>query len=63
MAFSQGQLYFAGAFFIIFIIAMIFAYRSDLKKLKAYRKDGIKVLAFMVVVMTFFYFTITFLGS
>lgn len=63
MAFTQGQLYFAITFLIIFVIVMIFAYRSDLKGLSAYKKDGFVVLAFIVVVMTIFYGIIKFLSS
>ena len=63
MAFTQGQLYFAITFLILFIIAMIYAYRSDLKGLTAYKKDGFVVLAFIIVVMTIFYGIIKFLSA
>ena len=63
MAFSEGQLYFAVSFFIVFIIAMAFAYRSDLKRLTSSKKDARNVLIFIIVVMTAFFVIIKFLGS
>lgn len=42
--FSQGQLLFAGCFFIAFIIAMIYAYRKDAKLHKTFYKDNYKIL-------------------
>jgi hypothetical protein len=42
--FSQGQLIFAGCFFIAFVIAMIFAYRKDIKIHKEFYKGNYKVL-------------------
>ncbi|NGY38890.1 hypothetical protein FQU23_015405 [Flavobacterium sp. XN-5] len=42
--FSQGQLIFAGFFFIAFVIAMIFAYRKDIKIHQEFYKGNYKVL-------------------
>tara|TARA_R110000868_G_scaffold68390_5_gene202221 strand:- start:176 stop:364 length:189 start_codon:yes stop_codon:yes gene_type:complete len=42
--FSQGQLVFAGLFFVAFVIAMIYAYRKDLKLHKVYYKGNYKIL-------------------
>ncbi|MCV9926202.1 hypothetical protein OIU83_00945 [Flavobacterium sp. LS1R49] len=42
--FSQGQLIFALCFFIAFVIAMIFAYRKDVKLHKVFYKGNYKVL-------------------
>lgn len=42
--FSQGQLIFAGCFFIAFVIAMIFAYRKDIKIHQEFYKGNYKVL-------------------
>jgi hypothetical protein len=63
MGFSDQQLYFAIAFFLAFIIAMIWAYRSDLKKLKGYEIGAGKVLIFIILVMSMFFLVIKFLGS
>ena len=42
--FSQGQLVFAGLFFIAFVITMIFAYRRDLALHSAFYKGNYKIL-------------------
>lgn len=42
--FSQGQLVFAGLFFVAFVIAMVYAYRKDLKLHKVYYKGNYKIL-------------------
>ncbi|MFT5715431.1 MAG: putative membrane protein YedE/YeeE [Flavobacterium sp.] len=42
--FSQGQLVFAGFFFIAFVIAMIYAYRKDVKLHKLFYKGSYKIL-------------------
>ena len=63
MAFSQGQLYFAIGFLIVFIIAMVFAYRSDLKKIGPHSKGAFKVLGIIIFVMIIFYGTVKFLAS
>lgn len=63
MAFTEGQLYFAISFLIVFVIAMGFAYRSDLKRLTSSKKDARNVLIFIVVVMTAFFLIIKSLGS
>jgi hypothetical protein len=47
--FSQGQLVFAGFFFIVFVIAMIYAYRKDVKLHKLFYKGSYKVLIAFVV--------------
>jgi hypothetical protein len=49
--FSQGQLVFAGFFFIVFVIAMIYAYRKDVKLHKLFYKGSYKILiAFFVFI-------------
>lgn len=63
MAFTEGQLYFAFSFLIIFIIAIGFAYKSDLKGLTSSKKDARNVLIFIVVVMVAFFVMIKYLGS
>ena len=63
MAFTQGQLYFAIGFFIVFVIGMVYAYRSDLKRLTSDKKDARNVLIFVLVVMASFFAIIKFLGS
>jgi hypothetical protein len=42
--FSQGQLVFAGCFFVAFVIAMIYAYRKDAMLHKTFYKDNYKIL-------------------
>jgi hypothetical protein len=49
--FSQGQLVFAGFFFIVFVIAMIYAYRKDVKLHRLFYKGSYKILiAFAVFI-------------
>lgn len=47
--FSQGQLVFAGFFFVAFVIAMIYAYRKDVKLHKLFYKGSYKILIAFVV--------------
>ncbi|OCB75499.1 hypothetical protein LPBF_07810 [Flavobacterium crassostreae] len=42
--FSQGQLLFAGCFFITFVIAISIAYRKDIKIHKKFYKGNYKIL-------------------
>lgn len=63
MAFSEGQMYFALTFFVIFVIVMIIAYRSDIKKLGIHAKGAGKVLALILFVMLLFWATVKFLAS
>lgn len=42
--FSQGQLVFAGCFFVAFVITMIFAYRKDVALHKKFYKGNYKIL-------------------
>ena len=42
--FSQGQLVFAGLFFIVFVIIMIYAYRKDLALHRTFYKGNHKIL-------------------
>ena len=42
--FSTGQLIFAGLFFIVFVGAIIFSYRKDLKLHRKYYKGTIYIL-------------------
>ncbi|KIA86419.1 MAG: hypothetical protein PSX42_07820 [bacterium] len=42
--FSQGQLIFAGCFFVAFVIAAIYSYRKDLGIHKEYYKGNYKIL-------------------
>ena len=50
--FSKGQKTFALIFLILFIIAMIWAYRSDSKITKVYYKNVWVVLASMIIILT-----------
>lgn len=42
--FSQGQLLFAGCFFVAFIVAIIYAYRKDALLHKKFYKGNYKIL-------------------
>jgi hypothetical protein len=42
--FSQGQLIFAGCFFVAFVIAIIFSYRKDINIHKEFYKGNYKIL-------------------
>lgn len=48
--FSKGQIIFAILFFIVFVVAITFAYRKDKSKNAAYFKGSYKVLLFAVFV-------------
>jgi hypothetical protein len=47
--FSQGQLVFAGLFFIAFVIAMVYAYQKDLALHRIFYKGNYKILIGFVV--------------
>lgn len=47
--FSQGQLVFAGLFFVAFVIAAIYSYRKDIKIHKEFYKGNYKILIGFVV--------------
>jgi len=47
--FSQGQLGFAGFFFVVFVIAMIYAYRKDVKLHNLFYKGSYKILIAFIV--------------
>jgi uncharacterized membrane protein YccC len=53
--FSQGQWWFAGLFFVSFIIAMIYAYRKDANLHKILYKGNYKILiGFLVFIAILF---------
>lgn len=59
--FSQGQLLFAGSFFVAFVIAMIYAYRKDAKLHKLFYKGNYKVLiGFILFIVILFMIKIFF---
>ncbi|SHG71851.1 hypothetical protein SAMN05443549_10628 [Flavobacterium fluvii] len=59
--FSQGQLAFAAAFFVAFVIAMIFAYRKDAKLHKIFYKGNYKILiGFIIFILILFLIKIYF---
>lgn len=63
MAFSDGQLQFAIFFAVCFILVMVYAYRSDLKNLQAQKKNAFRVMIFIILVLTLFYFMVKVLAS
>jgi len=59
--FSQGQLVFAGCFFVAFVIAMIYAYRKDAKLHKTFYKGNYKILiGFILFIIILFMIKIFF---
>lgn len=42
--FSQGQLLFAGCFFVAFVIAITYSYRKDIKTHQEFYKGNYKIL-------------------
>ncbi|WGF91211.1 hypothetical protein QCQ61_08260 [Aequorivita marisscotiae] len=50
--FTNGQLVFAGLFFIVFVIIMIFSYKGDKRLHKKYYKGSIWVLVGFIVFVT-----------
>lgn len=53
--FSSGQLIFAAATLILFILVIIFSYKGDKKRNKAYFKNSYIVLIVFVVFMIFLF--------
>jgi len=59
--FSQGQLVFAGCFFVAFVIAMIYAYRKDAKLHQVFYKGNYKILiGFILFIVILFLIKIFF---
>lgn len=59
--FSQGQLLFAGCFFVAFVIAMIYAYRKDAVLHKTFYKGNYKILiGFVIFILILFLIKIYF---
>ena len=59
--FSQGQLLFAGCFFVAFVIAMIYAYRKDAVLHNTFYKGNYKILiGFVVFILILFLIKIYF---
>jgi uncharacterized membrane protein YccC len=59
--FSQGQLWFAGCFFVAFVTAMIYAYRKDAKLHKIFYKGNYKILiGFLIFIVILFLIKIFF---
>lgn len=63
MAFSDGQLTFALVFAISFIVIIGILYRSDLKKLQTQKKNALRVLIFIILVLSLFYSLVKVLAS
>lgn len=53
--FSQGQLFFAGSFLLVFIIILIISYRKDLKLHKKYYKGSLYVLVGFFIFIGFLF--------
>lgn len=54
--FTQGQLLFAAFFVVIFIIAMIYSYRKDLKLHRKFYKGSYMILLGFFVFIGFLFF-------
>lgn len=63
MSFSDNQLIFAAIFFVVFVIAIGFAYRKDFQLGKIHKKGTWKVLVAIVAVMTMFFAVVRMLGT
>lgn len=57
-AIGYGHWIFAGVFLILFVIAMIYAYRKDLKRLKPYYRHVWKIILLILVIYFFIYFLV-----
>ncbi len=55
MNFSSGQLQFAGAFLVVFILVMIAAYWKDRKIIKQYYKGVYKLFFIIAFVLAFYW--------
>jgi hypothetical protein len=53
--FSKGQIVFSVVFFLLFVIMIVLAYRTDKKNNKAMFKGSYKVLLFAVLVFLALY--------
>lgn len=63
MTFTDGQLNFAIAFFVLFVMVMIFAYQNDLQKLASKDTGALKVLIFIGTTLVIFYGIVKYLAS
>ena len=54
--FTSGQLLFAAFFVVLFVVAMIYAYRKDLKLHKQYYKGSYLILLGFIVFIGFLFF-------
>ncbi len=63
MSFTDNQLIFASIFFVVFVIAIGFAYRKDVVMGKVHSKGVWKVVVAIVAVMTMFFAVVRFLGT
>jgi len=55
LLFTKGQLTFAALFFVSFVIAIAWAYRSDKAINRTYFKGSYKVLLFIFFTLVFLY--------
>ena len=59
--FSQGQLVFAGGFFAVFVVAMMYAYRKDSNLHRIFYKGNYKILiGFILFIIILFLIKIFF---
>lgn len=59
--FSQGQLIFAGCFFVTFVLAAIYSYRKDLALHQKHYKGNYKILlGFLIFIGLLFFIKIFF---
>jgi len=54
--FSKGQLIFAAVALVLFIVIMLFSYRSDRKRNRTYFKNSYLVLVAFLIFMGFIFF-------
>jgi uncharacterized membrane protein YozB (DUF420 family) len=60
--FSQGQILFAIVFLAIFVLAMFFTYRKDLKKTKGTYKGIYRMFIYIGLVLAFYWILLKLIG-
>jgi heme/copper-type cytochrome/quinol oxidase subunit 4 len=60
--FSQGQVYFAIAFLAIFVVAMFFTYKKDLKQTRGTYKGVYRMFIYIGLVLGFYWILLKLIG-
>jgi hypothetical protein len=62
MNFSQGQIIFGIVFFIVFVIAISFAFKMDKSVNKRHYEGSYKILLFLAATILFFWIFVRFIA-